>query len=95
MIIVAGHLLVDPAQREAYLADCTAVVIQARSTSGCLDFCLSADLVDPARINILERWDSQDAVEAFRGSGPSSEQQAAIRAASVAEYEIADIRQLS
>ena len=95
MIIVAGHLLVDPAQREAYLADCTAVVVQARSTSGCLDFCVSADLVDPARINILERWDGHEAVGTFRGNGPSREQQAAIRAASVAEYDIAEARQLS
>ena len=30
MIIVAGHIVVDPAQREAYLADCVSVVEQAR-----------------------------------------------------------------
>ncbi|MGI8416465.1 MAG: putative quinol monooxygenase [Nakamurella sp.] len=95
MIVVAGHLLVDAAQRNSYLTDCVAVVTQARSTGGCLDFCLSADLVDPARINILERWDSQEAVQTFRGGGTSGEQQAAIRTASVAEYDVANVRQLS
>ncbi len=49
MIIVAGVLHVDPAERAAYLADCTAVVAQARSFPGCLDFALSPDLLDSGR----------------------------------------------
>lgn len=95
MIIVAGYLLVDPAHRDNYLADCVAVLAQARGTRGCLDFCQSPDLLDPARINIFELWDSLEAVEAFRGNGPSGEQQSAIRGASVAEYDIAETRVLS
>ena len=95
MIIVAGHLIVAPDARAAYLSDCELVVELARGTAGCLDFSLTADLLDPARINILERWDSQAAVEAFRGTGPSGEQRAAILDAEVAEYEVADVRPLS
>jgi quinol monooxygenase YgiN len=95
MVIVAGYLMVDPGQRESYLADCVAVVEQARQTPGCLDFSISADLLDAGRIAIFERWESQAAVEAFRGSGPSDEQGAAILAASVAEYDIADVRSLT
>ena len=39
----------------------------------------SADLIDSGRVNIFERWESQAAVEAFRGGrgGPSDEQGAA------------------
>ena len=55
---------------------------------------MSADLLDPGRINILERWESVAAVEAFRGSGPSDGQGAAILAASVAEYDVGDARSL-
>ncbi|MCK9894209.1 putative quinol monooxygenase [Frankia sp. AgB32] len=95
MVIVAGQLVVDPAQRESYLVGCVNVVEQARRAPGCLDFAISADLVDPGRINIFERWESQEAVEAFRGSGPSDEQSAAISAASVAEYDVADARALT
>ena len=62
---------------------------------GCLDFALSADLVDPGRVNILERWESQAAVEAFRGGGVDDEQGAAIVSASVAEYEVGATRSLS
>ncbi len=95
MLIVAGYLTVDPDNRTSYLADCLAVVDQARRAPGCLDFAISADLSDESRINIFERWDSQDAVEAFRGSGISDDQADQIRTAVVAEYDVADIRQLS
>jgi quinol monooxygenase YgiN len=94
MIIVAGHITVEPQQREAYLAGCVSVVEQARRTAGCLDFTITADLIDPGRIDIFERWESQAAVEAFRGSGPSDDQGAAMLSASVAEYDIADVRPL-
>ena len=94
MVIVAGHITVEPQRRESYLADCVSVVEQARGTAGCLDFAITADLVDPGRINVFERWESQAAVDAFRGGGPSDEQGAAILSASVAEYDIADVRSL-
>lgn len=92
MIIVAGHIMVDPEQRATYLEDCVTVVEQARQAPGCLDYSITADLVDPGRIAIFERWESQAAVEAFRGSGPSDEQGAAMLSASVAEYDVADVR---
>lgn len=95
MVIVAGHLRVHPEERDAYLAGCAAVVAQARSTPGCEDFSLSADLLDASRINVYERWASQAAVEAFRGSGPSEEQGAALQSASVAEYDVAAVRLLT
>jgi quinol monooxygenase YgiN len=95
MVIVAGHLMVEPDARENYLASCIAVVEQARRTQGCRDFSISPDLVDPGRINIFEQWDSTAAVEAFRGDGPTDEQGAAIVSAFVAEYDVAEIRQLT
>lgn len=94
MIIVAGHVYVAPEQREAYVVDCTDVVALARETPGCLDFSISADSVDPRRVNIFERWESQSAVDSFRASGPSDDQSAAMLSASVAEYDVADVRTL-
>ena len=94
MVIVAGHILVEPQQRDTYLAGCVSIVEQARWADGCLDFAISADLVDPGRINIFERWASQAAVEAVRGSGPGDDQSAALLSASVAEYDIAAVRAL-
>ncbi|HEY6647425.1 MAG TPA: antibiotic biosynthesis monooxygenase [Mycobacterium sp.] len=94
MVIVAGHIVVDPQQRDDYLSGCVEVVRQARRTAGCLDFALSADLLEPGRINVFERWESQAAVEAFRGWGPSDDQGAAIQSGSVAEYDVGDERGL-
>jgi quinol monooxygenase YgiN len=94
MVIVAGHVVVDPEEREDYLAGCVEGVQQARRAPGCLDFAVSADPIEPGRINVFERWESQGAVEAFRGNGPSDEQGAAIVAATVCEYDISEERKL-
>lgn len=95
VVIVAGHITVEPQQRDSYLTDCVDVVRQARGAVGCLDFAITADLLDSGRINIFERWESQAAVDAFRGSGPGDDQGAAMLSASVAEYDIADVRSLT
>lgn len=95
MVIVAGHLIVRRRERDGYLAGCAPVVERARSAPGCLDFALSADLLDPARINIFERWNSQEAVETFRGSGPGDDQADLIVSASVSEYDVSGERGLT
>lgn len=95
VLIVAGYLVVSPEHRDGYLAGCAEVVRSARRAPGCLDFSLSADLLDAGRVNIFERWETQAAVEAFRGSGPSTDLAAQIRSASVAEYDVAAERSLT
>jgi quinol monooxygenase YgiN len=94
MVIVAGYLVIEPLQRGCYLAGCQGVVQQARQTPGCLDFAIGADLLVPNRVNVFERWESHAAVDAFRGSGPSDEQQASIVSASVSEYHVDGARRL-
>lgn len=95
MVIVAGHLIVSRDARDDYLNGCRAVVDEARSAAGCQDFAISADVLDPARINIYERWESRESVEAFRGSGPDNDQSEMIVAASVSEYDVAGERSLT
>jgi len=94
MVIVSGHVTVEPRQREAYLAGCVRIVERSRSLAGCLDFAISADLVDSGRVNIYERWESQAAVESARSSAPGDDLDAAMLSVSVAEYDIADVRPL-
>jgi quinol monooxygenase YgiN len=88
MIVVAGSLMVDPAVRHDHLEGCRAVVEQARQTDGCLDFAVSADLVDPRRINVYERWENEEDLQRFRESGPSDEQNDAILDADVQEFKV-------
>ena len=90
MTIVVGALHVSATARDDYLAGCRVVVEQARGTAGCIDFALSADLVDERRINVLERWARNEDLQRFRGSGPSDEQNDALESADVQEFELAE-----
>ncbi|MBJ8340744.1 antibiotic biosynthesis monooxygenase [Antrihabitans sp. YC3-6] len=94
MIIVAGHITVEPAQRASYLTGCVVIVEQAREADGCLDVAISADLVDPSRINIFERWDSQATLDTFRRTGPGSDQDEAMLSVAVEEYDVTSVRPL-
>jgi quinol monooxygenase YgiN len=89
MLIVAGHLMVAASDRDRYVADCAEAVAAARAAEGCLDFAVSADAVDPRRVNVFERWASRALLAAFRGDGPDEGLQSRIAAVDVAEYEVA------
>ncbi|MBG0813720.1 antibiotic biosynthesis monooxygenase [Planomonospora sp. ID82291] len=91
MIIISGRLAVDPGDRDAYLRGCSGVVEQARAFPGCLDFALGADLIDAGRINVYERWESEEALEAFRGSGPDEGRTVAILDAEVLRYHVSGV----
>ncbi len=93
-VIVAGHITVEPLQRESYLASCVSVVERARGAAGCLDIAITADSVDPGRVNIFERWESQAALDTARGNAPGFEQAEAMLSVSVADYDVADVRPL-
>lgn len=88
MIIVSGSIRTDPADRDVYVAGCREVIEQARRAPGCVDFHITADPIELDRINIYEQWVSVADVEAFRGSGPSSEQRAVIRDAEVYQHAV-------
>ncbi|MEU8216185.1 antibiotic biosynthesis monooxygenase [Micromonospora taraxaci] len=91
MLIIAGSLRVEPDARDAYLAESAQVIAQARATAGCLDFLLAADPLDPGRIHVYERWESAEQLAAFRGSGPSDQQEAEILDADVQRYLISGV----
>lgn len=91
LIIVSGALFVAEDNRAEYLAGCLDVIMQARAAPGCLDFVLSADPIEPDRINVYERWESDAQLEQFRGAGPDTGQQAQIRDAQVSKYRISAI----
>jgi quinol monooxygenase YgiN len=89
MIIVSGRILVPPGRREAFLAASREAMVQARRAPGCRDFVVAADPLEPGRINVHEEWDSEAALEAFRGDGPGSDLTADIVHADVARRHVA------
>jgi quinol monooxygenase YgiN len=88
-IIVSGTLHVEPGQREAYLAARLPIIAHAREAPGCMDFSLSADILDAGRINVYERWRSRDDLLAYRsGDGPELNDDIALTAATVELHHI-------
>jgi quinol monooxygenase YgiN len=92
MLIIAGTLVLDAADRAKYLDAVGRATAMARSTPGCLDFAQSPDPLDPERINIFERWESDADLQAFRDSPDDSDEPLpAIRSADVRRYRISAV----
>lgn len=91
MLIVAGCLIVEPADRAAYLSANSEAIRLARDTTGCLDFVEAADPIDPDRINIFERWESEGHLLAFRGARQPSSESPPIQSADVKRYIISGV----
>ena len=66
MIIIAGYILTHAGTRDAAVAAFADMVARARRHDGCLDLAISADPVDPARINLFECWRDQQCLNAWR-----------------------------
>lgn len=60
MLIISGHIEVEPSERDEFIAERVDDIKASRAEDGCLDYALSADPVDPGRVLIFERWESQD-----------------------------------
>jgi len=56
MIIIAGYELVDAQERDEYVAAHRDLVSRAREFDGCIHVAITADSVDPKRINSVEVW---------------------------------------
>ncbi|WP_433782349.1 putative quinol monooxygenase [Actinomycetospora sp. CA-101289] len=66
MLIIAGHIEVDPARRDEVVDALRDLVRRARAAPGCLDVAVTADPLDPSRVNNFERWESPEHLDAFR-----------------------------
>lgn len=64
MLVVAGSVSIDPANREAAVAATLAAMEATRQEEGCISYVISADLADPGRFLIFEEWESGDALKA-------------------------------
>ena len=92
MWIIAGHEIVDADKRDAYVKALADLVLRARQAPGCLDVAITADSVDPRRINNYERWESWDAIEAWRAVAAAPDTEIETSGGEVIAYEIATTR---
>ena len=88
MILVSGQIWVEPADSDAYLQASRDAIVEARRADGCRDFVVAADPIENGRINVYEEWESREALQAFRGAGPSDQLKEMIVSAEVSEHEV-------
>ncbi|HEY3941443.1 MAG TPA: putative quinol monooxygenase [Acidimicrobiales bacterium] len=60
MLVVAGTIDVDAADRDAFLQGRRAAVAATLDEPGCREYAFSADLVDPGRVRVFEVWESAE-----------------------------------
>ncbi len=66
MIIIAGHELVDAERRDAFVAAFGDLITHARDFDGCIHIAITADSVDPERVNMVEVWRDAEALKKWR-----------------------------
>lgn len=93
MLIIAGRLVLDPADRERFLAANAEVVGQARRAAGCLDFVQAADPLDASRINVFERWDTEEHLLAFRGAAQPATESPPLESAEMRRYIVSAVEE--
>jgi quinol monooxygenase YgiN len=103
MLIVQGTFHLEPADRDAFLAESADNMRIARGERGCLEYVLAADPLEPGRVILSERWESRaDLDEHGRALGRRREEKAPAGGAapvnvltrSIVIYEIASSEQL-
>jgi quinol monooxygenase YgiN len=92
MLIIAGKVYVPTEQRAPYLEQFEAFIHDTRSEPGCLDLVITADPIEPGRINIFELWESKDQLDTFRAKAEPPETGIEITGDEVTLYEISATR---
>ena len=64
MIVIAGHVALDPARRDAAIAAAREMMRETRREPGCISYTFSADLDEPGRFRIFEEWEGDEALRA-------------------------------
>jgi len=74
-VIIAGHYRVDRQHRDNLIATFEDLVTRARGAEGAIHIAITADSVDPERVNVLEVWRDSEALDQWRerANGPELE----------------------
>jgi quinol monooxygenase YgiN len=67
-IIVIGSLKARPGKEDATREALAALVIPSHAEDGCILYALHQGAEDPTRFAFVERWESQDLLDAHLGS---------------------------
>ena len=98
MVIVGGTFDIEPDGRDEFLAGRLEMMRSSRGEPGCLEYTFSADPLDPGRVVLFERWESEDALNAHlagvRSAPPAGGSGVTPRKVSIVIYDVAGERPL-
>ncbi|MCU1374515.1 MAG: antibiotic biosynthesis monooxygenase [Actinomycetia bacterium] len=94
MLLVTGTFELDPADREAFLAGRLDMMRTSRAEDGCLEYTFAADLLEPGRVILSERWRDRAALDAHLAGMAPSPPTVAMRSVTVEIHEIASTEPL-
>jgi quinol monooxygenase YgiN len=92
MLIIAGYLEVDANHRGEFVAAHQDLLRRGRAAPGCLDLAISADPLNPTRVNNFERWESREHLNAWRKVAAAPDAGISITSDSMMEYCVVDER---
>jgi quinol monooxygenase YgiN len=99
MVIVSGVFEVEPQQRTEFLAGRHDAMRASRAEPGCLEYTFSADPLEPGRVLLFERWESQDSLDEHlsrpRPAGSPDASSAAPVSVSITVYDVVGERKLA
>lgn len=96
MLVIAGHIRLDPAKREAAIGAARELMRDTRAEPGCVSYTLSADVDDAAVFHIFEEWQSAEALRAHFTAPHMARFQAAaagfgVKEMKIQRYEVASV----
>jgi quinol monooxygenase YgiN len=62
MIIIQGFVQLAPGERERFRPAGIEMIGETRKEAGCLEYTFANDIVDPDKVHIVERWESEEAL---------------------------------
>lgn len=64
MVIVGGTFEMEPGRRQQFLESRVEMTRVSRGEAGCLEYTFAPDPIEPGRVVLFERWNSQEALDA-------------------------------
>ncbi|RZQ63984.1 antibiotic biosynthesis monooxygenase [Amycolatopsis suaedae] len=92
MLIIAGWARVPAERRDEYVAAHQEMVGRARVAEGCHDLAITADPLEDDRVNVYERWESEETLTAWRAVANAPRLDVPIEAGDIAKYTIESVR---
>jgi quinol monooxygenase YgiN len=96
MLVIAGEIEIDPANRDKAIAAALRVMEETRREPGCISYTFSGDFADLGRVRVFEEWESQAALDAHFASPHMAAFQAAVgglgvKRVAIQRYEVSSV----